>query len=129
MLDKLEKYYNLTSQVGIITPYKLQEQLLQKEFAKRLKHTDIHKKIGTVHSFQGSEFEVIIFSSVVSKDSSLNFINQDISMLNVAISRAKEHFIVVGDEKALLNAKTDAPSVIMANGLKWVDDLEEVNKF
>lgn len=129
LLDKLEKYYNLTSQVGIITPYKLQEQLLQKEFAKRLKHTDTHKKIGTVHSFQGSEFEVIIFSSVVSKDSSLNFINQDISMLNVAISRAKEHFIVVGDEKALLNAKIDAPSVIMANGLKWVDDLEEVNKF
>lgn len=55
------------------------------------------KSVGTVHKFQGAESPVIIFSSVYTKQTDGVFIDASASMLNVAVSRAKDHFIVFGD--------------------------------
>ena len=93
--------FDLTTDVGIITPYKQQEKVLIDNFAQYLNHGE-EAKIGTVHKFQGAEFKVIIFSSVVSRDiDSLQFINNSVSMMNVALSRAKQIFIMVGDYEKL----------------------------
>jgi DNA topoisomerase IA len=53
--------------------------------------------IGTVHALQGAERAIVIFSSVVQRtNGEALFFDQDSSMLNVAISRAKDCFILFG---------------------------------
>lgn len=99
LLNRLEAVgYNLATDVGIITPYQEQEAALISRFGSKLGHKTNCAKIGTVHKFQGVEFKVILFSTVCSRENdSLDFINSDPSLVNVAISRAQESFIVVGD--------------------------------
>lgn len=80
------------SEIGVITPYRDQEKTLEKAVP--------HVKVGTVHKFQGSEYPVIIFSPVVSGKENASFVNNR-NMVNVAISRAKEVFAVVGDYEKL----------------------------
>ncbi|MEI2263899.1 AAA domain-containing protein [Erwinia sp. CGal63] len=105
LLDKLEEAgYDLCADVGIVTPYTNQKSLLVQKFASRMDH---QKKncIGTVHQFQGVGFEVIIYSPVIfhplDKD---GFQNDAPNMLNVAVSRAKQQFIVVGNSHRLKQA-------------------------
>jgi len=104
ILKKLELAgYNLKEEVGIITPYVKQEQELQKKFKSKIPYYHI----GTVHKFQGSELSVIIMSTVVhfKTHTSLDFIDKHPNMLNVAISRAKHLFIMVGNAKTLEKTK------------------------
>ena len=106
LLDKLEESgFNLKNDVGIITPFFNQERLLIKKLGKRIGHGKEKAKIGTVHKFQGVEYKIIIFSQVVSgKDNSVSFINKSPNLLNVAVSRAKELFIAVGDGKKAVSS-------------------------
>ena len=120
LLVRLENAgYNLKKDIGIITPYKDQESLLVKEFASIVNHTTELAKIGTIHKFQGVEFKVVIFSSVISRENdSTGFVNQ-VDMINVAISRAKQCFMVVGDyEKLTKNPGPDNIIGIMAQHMK-----------
>ena len=59
--------------------------------------------IDTVHKFQGDDWDVIIFSPVVSKsipDGALVFLRKISNLFNVAITRARAALIVVGDPVA-----------------------------
>ncbi len=105
ILDMLEqKGVNLHKDIGIITPYLKQEELLLNKFAERVGHSSDNKKIGTIHKFQGTEFKIIIFSAVVGlKEEQLFFLNKDSTLFNVAISRAKEYFIFIGNKDRLTN--------------------------
>lgn len=94
--------FDITKDIGIITPFVKQEQAIISAVGDLIGHSYDNKKIGTIHKFQGSEFKVIIFSSVVSgENDSLFFINKDPSLVNVAISRAKELFILIGDKNKI----------------------------
>jgi hypothetical protein len=106
LLDELEHAgYDLCHHIGIITPYADQKQLLIKTFGKRLDQKQ-QAKIGTIHQFQGVGFEVIIFSSVIfEQNDSPAFLNSRPNMLNVAVSRAKQQFIVVGNYHKLKQAQ------------------------
>lgn len=87
--------------IGVITPYKAQQNLLRKQ----LKGTglELSSQVGTIHKFQGVEFNVILFSSVIFEPSdSPFFINSKPNMLNVAMSRAKQIFIGVGNFEKLI---------------------------
>ena len=57
--------------------------------------------IGTVHRFQGGERSIVIFTTVVTRPESLPFLNERVNLLNVAVSRAKEHLLVIGHEPTL----------------------------
>lgn len=105
LLDKLETAgYDLTQDVGIITPYSNQKSLLIKAYGERLKHSQT-LKIGSVHQFQGVEFEVIIYSPVIFRRTDRDaFQNGKPNLLNVAVSRAKQQFIVVGNHQRLTAA-------------------------
>ncbi len=105
LLDKLEAAgYDLTQDVGIITPYSNQKSLLIKAYGERLKHR-VALKIGSVHQFQGVGFEVIIYSPVIFQRTDRDaFQNSKPNLLNVAVSRAKQQFIVVGNQHRLLSA-------------------------
>lgn len=105
LLNKLEEAgYDLTADVGIVTPYSNQKSLLIKRLAQRMNHWQ-KNCIGTVHQFQGVGFEVIIYSPVIFHPlDNPNFQNDTPNMLNVVVSRAKQQFIVVGNHHRLRQA-------------------------
>jgi energy-coupling factor transporter ATP-binding protein EcfA2 len=83
--------------IGVISPYRHQAYALQSRLQSRWKNFP-NDSIGTVHTFQGGEKSVIILSTRQWRDSdSLWFINRRPNLLNVAVSRAKELFILVGN--------------------------------
>lgn len=71
--------------------------------------------IGTVHALQGAEREVVIFSPVYSKHADGNFIDLSPSMLNVAVSRAKDAFLLFGDMDTLASAPPGSPRSVLAD--------------
>lgn len=86
--------------IGIITPFKRQTLLIKRE----LKNSPLAKQmsdisVGTVHTFQGAERKIILFSTVYGSEEDCYFIDKDESMMNVAVSRAKDAFIVFGDKR------------------------------
>lgn len=100
--DMLESVYGepLHKIIGIVTPFAGQSELVSRECRKKGLKTgprDGEMTIGTVHALQGAERRVIIFSPTYSKHSDGSFVDQRASMLNVAVSRAKDSFLVFGD--------------------------------
>ncbi len=85
--DEVLKKENLgvLDEVGIISPYTKQCELITKKVDKQI-------ECFTVHKFQGREKDVIIFATTGNQINS--FIN-DPCLINVAISRAKNRFILV----------------------------------
>ncbi len=93
------------STIGIISPYRAQindykrffkESNLSEELLRRI-------KIGTIHTFQGSEADTIIFDMVDTTDIGVGRLfhhEQGERLINVAISRAKDTLIVFGDLEA-----------------------------
>ena len=91
LIETLQKSKPETS-IGIISPYKAQAALLRKKI-QQLKTL----KIDTVDGFQGKECDVIIFS-VTRTTGCFRFL-ADERRLNVALSRAKDRILIVGDIK------------------------------
>lgn len=87
------------SKIGIITPFKNQVKLLRSYIPK--------VDIGTVHSFQGQEKEIIILSTAIDdtqKNNGIEFVGRKPNFLNVAFTRAKKQLIVVGNYEAYKNS-------------------------
>nr|WP_042186548.1 AAA domain-containing protein [Kibdelosporangium sp. MJ126-NF4]CEL17343.1 DNA helicase [Kibdelosporangium sp. MJ126-NF4]CTQ91429.1 DNA helicase [Kibdelosporangium sp. MJ126-NF4] len=81
--------------IGVVTPYKPQARLLANRLPK-----DDRIQVGTVHTFQGSQRDVILFSLVATKEmpaGSRAWLANQLYLWNVAITRARAHLIVVGD--------------------------------
>lgn len=83
--------------IGVISPYRLQADALTDRLQARWPKFP-KDSIGTVHTFQGGQKSVIILSTCQcqAKDS-LWFINRSPNLLNVAVGRARELFILVGN--------------------------------
>lgn len=93
IVSELEKI-NPNSEIGIITPYKNQKKLLSDHISGN------NLECGTVHTFQGKGKDIIIISLVVSsiKDKKgLNFLGAEPNFLNVALTRAKNQLVIVGN--------------------------------
>jgi len=74
-------------------------------------------KIGTIHALQGAERPIVIFVPVYGFDQrNMWFIDQDVNMLNVAVSRAKDSFLVFGN-MCLFNPAKNSPSGLLARHL------------
>lgn len=100
--EKIERHYNkpLHQSVGIVTPFSAQVNAIQASLRKLNINFDGDEDsmtVGTVHSLQGAERAIILFSPVYSKHEDGGFIDSDSSMMNVAVSRAKDSFLVFGD--------------------------------
>lgn len=90
--------------VGIITPYRAQLDLIQKRI-KMLNIRNISVEANTVDAFQGSQKDIILYSTVRSSDvPQIGFLKEH-SRLNVSFSRAKSLLIIVGDLNFLNNSK------------------------
>lgn len=88
-------------QIGVITPYDAQVELLQQKLPKKQ-----NLEIKTVDGFQGREKEVIIVSLVRSNQQNKIGFLKDLRRLNVTITRAKRKLILIGDTKTLKTNKT-----------------------
>lgn len=89
-------------QVAIITPYVGQLDAVRRAIgARRFRGSTRALALGTVHRFQGGERPIVLFSTVVSQLRSLPFIDGQVNLLNVAISRAMDHLLVCGHAPTL----------------------------
>ena len=89
--------------VGIISPYRAQVQLLRSmlmkwEFFKPFRRLI---SINTVDGFQGQERDIIIISMVRSNDEGQIGFLRDLRRMNVAITRARMKLIILGDRETM----------------------------
>ncbi len=89
--------------VGIISPYRAQVQLLRqlikkKEFFKPFRSLI---SVNTVDGFQGQERDIILISLVRSNEEGQIGFLRDLRRMNVAITRARMKLIILGDRKTL----------------------------
>jgi superfamily I DNA and/or RNA helicase len=102
-------------EVAVITPYRGQLERLRRGFLQRRIPLEASVELaesgsgqqqnglalGTVHRFQGGERSIVLFSSVITHRSSLPFLNERPNLLNVAVSRARHHFVCLGHAAVL----------------------------
>jgi len=110
-----KKPKKITELINIITPFKAQSTLIHQD--------DYLRKFpaGTVHTFQGAESPIVIFSMVYGKNDNPVFIKSNHELMNVAVSRAKDHFIVVGSKACLERNKDDEACRLLDTKLKTIN--------
>jgi hypothetical protein len=107
---ELEEHYEspLEEIVAVITPFFAQRAALESAF----RIAKLKVRTGTVHTFQGAERPVVLFSTVYSFTGfprSL-FFDMRPNLLNVAVSRAKDSFLIFGDMRIFDPARDTLPS-------------------
>lgn len=104
--NRINSYNN--DEIGITTPYRMQANNIQKATQKEVQSDTIHK-------FQGREKKLMILSTVL--DSSylgkkgIHFVD-DPCMINVAVSRAIEQFVIVTDKKLFKEEGNDIKALL-----------------
>lgn len=83
--------------LAIITPFKAQVAIIRKHLKAEMGDKASNISVGTVHTFQGAERNIIIFSTVYDSGDKGAFIDNNRNLMNVAVSRAKDAFWVFGD--------------------------------
>ncbi len=120
--EEIERHYDkaLHKVVGVVTPFSAQVNAIK----TALRKLDINCSggedslaVGTVHSLQGAERAIVLFSPVYSKHADGGFIDSDSSMLNVAVSRAKDSFLVFGDMDLFEIQPASSPRGLLAKYL------------
>ncbi|MBU4642496.1 DEAD/DEAH box helicase [Bacillus toyonensis] len=89
----------------VITPFTAVKDglkdILKKNFSKKIRNFGdwVDKSVGTVHTFQGKEAKIVYFVTGTDNDTdgAAEWSCQKPNLLNVAVTRAKEEFYVVGD--------------------------------
>lgn len=95
-------------EIAIITPYRAQVVAIREQL-KKLKVADVRSRIrvGTIHTFQGSERDIVIWDWVDNRKFHVGLLYRDREgdrLANVAISRAKGKLLVLGDPRTFHEA-------------------------
>lgn len=127
-LEKLIYKRNYKGTIGVVTPFRAQANLIRRLINKNtdLENRLINNKflVDTVHKFQGDERDIMIFSTVVSKNmptGALGFLRNTGNLFNVAITRARAMLVVVGDK----NAAQSCGINYLENFAKYSQELEQ----
>ncbi len=104
--------------LAIITPFKKQAARIRKELERTLGIQSKNIDVGTVHTFQGAERRVIIFSSTYGSKDGCYFIDRQKNLMNVAVSRAKDAFWVFGSIGCLGGKNEKAASGLLYSYVK-----------
>lgn len=90
--NEKEKY-----RIGLITPYGAQADLIDKLMSSFDCPKNIDVQIGTIHGFQGDECDIVIalFNPPPSISNSENMFLNNLNIVNVAVSRAKDYLFVI----------------------------------
>ncbi|HLF16743.1 MAG TPA: AAA domain-containing protein, partial [Candidatus Thermoplasmatota archaeon] len=79
--------------LAVLTPYQAQRETIR----RRLPDLEV----STVDGAQGREWDVVLYSAVRSNPQHRLGFLEDERRLNVAVTRARRHFVLVGDERTL----------------------------
>lgn len=100
---------NKDKNIGIITPFVNQKNLIN----EALKNEKLDNfTCGTVHSFQGDEKDIVLFSTAIGPDTqsgTYEWIKANRELLNVATSRARSKLIVLADMKNVERLHSNSP--------------------
>ncbi|KAG2387469.1 hypothetical protein C9374_001801 [Naegleria lovaniensis] len=120
--------------IGVIALYKLQERFLYSSIHAEAKAV----KVSTVDAFQGGERNIILVSTSRTSEYGLSFIEQK-QRLNVALSRARNHLVIVGKMSTLMKgtlwskvintAKTVKGAIWKSNVVLANNDFDFLSKF
>ncbi len=85
--------------IGVLSPYRDQVNYLNKQLATKLKPRTLQDHqitVGTAHTFQGDERDVMLLSFCVDPSShraTITFLNQE-NLFNVAVTRARQRQVI-----------------------------------
>lgn len=99
--------------LAIITPFTAQANEIKRELKAEIKDYADNITVGTVHTFQGADKRIIIFSTVYGSDDSCFFIDNNKNLMNVAVSRAKDSFWVFGCNDTINKKTIDTASGLL----------------
>lgn len=112
ILEKLVESPDLKNQIYVITPFRNVAYRLSRKLDK-IQFTSYDEKrkptnVGTVHTFQGKEAKIVYFVLGADKKSqgAARWAVSQPNIINVAVTRAKEEFYIIGDKK--LYSKLDS---------------------
>ncbi len=119
------KQENIKQTIGIISPFRSQVELVKKAVNQVLTGEIIkrHKiEIGTAHTFQGDEKDIILLSFTLAENShhqSLTFVQKP-NLFNVAITRARENLLcfVSKESNSLFHG-------LLRNYLEYIESIEQ----
>lgn len=99
---------------GVVTPFRKQVQEMRKVLSRKPWFQAVEDRftIGTAHSFQGSECDILVYSPVVAEgmaDYLVKFAAAQEDLINVSVTRAKNLLYIVGDLHACQSASSDTP--------------------
>ncbi len=116
------RYGTSLETIGVVSPYRAQADLIGNHL-KGLGSNGRGITVGTAHSFQGDERDVMIYSPVISGDAAekKNLLGARPQLINVAISRASKLLVVVGDRLACLKT----PSSLLKDLAQYSLGLEQ----
>lgn len=104
--------------IAVITPFKAQTARIKSAIKQHCGDLAKNIGVGTVHTFQGAERKVIIFSTVYGHEDNCGFIDGNKNLMNVAVSRAKDAFWVFGSIGCLKDKPLDTASGLMYSYVK-----------
>lgn len=102
------EFNNLDKEVGVISAYSSQISILESAIAPNDKQLwkNLHIIVHTVDAFQGGECDIIIYDLVRSNSQKQLGFTADDRRLNVALSRARQLLIIVGNDNMAYQGKT-----------------------
>lgn len=101
--------------VGVTTPYAMQQERIMQALSNAFSLDELKDvRVLTVHQFQGSEVDILLFSTVLSQGgdgSSDYWYTKSKQILNVAISRARQMLIIIGDREFALSSQSKLKAI------------------
>ena len=91
----------------VIVPYRAQAHLIIQQLRNRIetRNFKLEDRVATVDSFQGGERDKVIFGFTRSNDDGKIGFLKELRRLNVAMTRAKQQLVLIGDLSTLTQAK------------------------
>lgn len=112
--------------IGIVTLFRAQTEIITEKLQKFKDLFENDITIGTAHKFQGDEKDIILFSPAISdgaKSGTLHWIQTTNQLLNVAVTRARSLFIIIGDQEVC--RETTGPLRNLSNYVDMTDAVHQ----
>jgi superfamily I DNA and/or RNA helicase len=110
IVDLVEVYQQANSDWVVIVPYQAQVRYILDLLRKRIANDEfkLEERVATVDAFQGGERDVVLYGFTRSNPrGSIGFL-KELRRLNVAMTRAKQQLVLVGDLSTLKQANDEA---------------------
>ena len=123
----LETLWNKVS-IWIIAPFRNQVNYINKLIRDNKLEWYYNITVDTVHKFQWDEKDIILFSTVYPNAKSSDFLN-NVNLLNVAVSRARNSFLIFWNKQAIKNYKWNLNEELLYNTLiNYIESIEKWKK-